>query len=101
MGEPREDHLVQVAQERFEGLALFRRRLGQPGADGTGLDPGGDRQLADALEVRIGPVGGQVQVVAEGHRCLRSFSICFHVRVFNTSPFVSHARRAWPTPSST
>ena len=44
----------------------------------------------------------RVEVVAEGrHRFFRSFRSCASVRVLTTSSFVSHARRAWPTPSST
>ena len=101
MREPRQDQVVEIAQERFEGLPLFGRRGGKRGPDRAGLDPGRDRQLADPPQVRVGPVGGQVEVVTEGHRFLRSFSICFHVRVLRTSSFVSQARRAWPTPSST
>ena len=76
----------------------FRQR----GPDLAGLDARGDRQLADALQIRVDPVGREVEIVAKpSSRFFRSFSICFQVRVFSTSSFVSQARRAWPTPSST
>ncbi len=58
-------------------------------------------QVADVRQVRVDPVGGAVEIVAERHAFFFNFSICFHVRVLSTSSFVSHARRAWPTPSST
>ena len=51
---------------------------------------------ADALEVRRGPLerrGAVAPQVDFGRRFLIR-SICFHVRVFTTSAFVSHARRA-------
>ena len=74
---------------------------GQAGAHSPGLHTRGNRQLADPAQVCVDPLGRLVQVVAEAHRFFRSFSICFHVRVFNTSSLVNQARRAWPTPSST
>ncbi len=111
MREPREDQLVEIAQHRLERLAVLRRRLRQPRAHLAGLDARADRELADTLQVGVGPRGGAVEValkltllrLRQGYvgRFFRSFSICFHVRVFRTSSFVSHARRAWPTPSST
>ena len=66
-----------------------------------GLDLRGDGQLADATQVVLDPVGREIEIVPERQRFFLSFSICFHVRVLTTSSFVSHARRAWPTPSST
>ena len=66
------------------------------------LDRRRHRQLADAGEVVLDPGGRAREVVPEGRqRFFFSFSICFHVRVFSTSSFVSHALRACPTPSST
>src|SRR5581483_7034908 len=101
--EPGHDHLVEVAQHRLERLSMLRRRGGQLRAHVARPDPRGDGELRDAAEERVGPVGGRIEVVAEAHlgRGLRSFSICLHDRVLSTSSFVSQARRACPTPSST
>ncbi len=96
------EHVVEVAQDIREGLALLGRGGREAGAQRAGLDLGEHRQLADPLQVRRGPLQ-RVRAVASqvDGRLFRSFSICFHVRVFTTSPFVNHARRAWPTPNST
>ncbi len=98
VGDPGQQHLVEIAQHRGEGLADFRRRFGQRPPDLTRLDLGQHRQLAHALEVRRRPLQRGRAVVAEAHRS--SFSIWGHVRVFSTCSFVNQARRAWPTPSS-
>jgi hypothetical protein len=93
---------VQVVQQRRERLARLRRRLGQPLEQPPWLDLRKDGQLADPLEVRRDPLE-RCRTVApqvDGRRFLIR-SICFHVRVFTTSAFVSHARRAWPIPNST
>src|SRR4051812_13147071 len=98
----RQHELVEIAQHRLERLRLLRRRLGQRRPQLAGCDPRGDRQLADPAEVVLDPGGRTCEILAEGgQRFFFNFSICFHVRVFSTSSFVSHARRACPTPSST
>ena len=102
MRQRRQDELVEVAQHRLERLSLLRRRVRQLRAQLARRDGRRDRQLADAGEVVLDPGGCACEVVAERRqRFFFSFSICFHVRVFSTSSFVSHALRAWPTPSST
>ena len=84
------------------GSPVLRRRLGQPLEQPPRLDLREHRKLADALEVRRRPLerGRAVAPQVDGRRFLIR-SICFHVRVFTTSAFVSHARRAWPIPNST
>ena len=103
VGEPRHDHVVEVAQQRLERLAVLGRSGGKLRADRARSDLCRDRQVADAREVGLDPRGRAHQIVVEAHEGRRffSFSICFHVCVFTTSAFVSHARRACPTPNST
>ena len=100
--DPGHEHLVEVAQHVGERLTVLRRRLRQPRADLARLDLSQHRQVADALEVRRRPLERRrpVPPQVDGRRFLIR-SICFHVRVFTTSDFVSHARRAWPMPNST
>ena len=88
---------VEVVEQRRERLAVLGRRLGQPLEQPARLDLREHRQLADALEVRRRPLERRRAVApqVDGRRFLIR-SICFHVRVFTTSAFVSHARRAWP-----
>ena len=96
--DPRQQHLVEVAQHRRERLGDLRRRLGQRPPDLARLDLCEHRQLPHPLEVRGCPLERRSAVVAEIQPS--SFLICGHVRVFSTCSFVSQARRAWPTPSS-
>jgi hypothetical protein len=71
-------------------------------------------RVDDALVVRFDPlpaVGAEREAsvfrhagrlrLGTGQRFFRSLSSCFHVRVFATSAFVSHPRRACATASST
>ena len=95
----RQEHVVEVAQDRRERLSALGRRRRELRAQLARLDLGEDGKLAHALEVRRDPVEGRGAVVAEAH--LRSFSISGHGRVFRICAFVSQARRAWATPSST
>src|SRR5581483_5522945 len=100
--ERREDQLVEIAQHVRERLAALGRRSRQGGAHRAWLDGRRDAAFADRPQVRVRPVGCAIEVLAKCHgRFFRSFSICFHARVLSTSSFVSHARRAWPIPSST
>ena len=96
------DELVQIPQHRLEGLGLLRRLGGQSRPQLARCDRCGDGQPVDAGEIVLDPGGRAREIVSEGRqRFFFNFSICFHVRVFSTSSFVSHARRACPTPSST
>ncbi len=67
VGDPRHQHLVEVAQDRGERLPALRRRGGQRGADLARLDLREHRALADALEVAGGPVDRRVAVLPEAH----------------------------------
>ena len=82
-----------------ERLGRLRRRRRQPRAQLARLDLGEDGQLAHAFEIRRDPLDRGCAVVAEAH--FLSFSISFQDRVFRIWAFVSQARRAWATPSST
>ena len=94
-----QEQLVEVAKDVRERLRGLGRRGGQPGAQLARLDLGEHRELAQALEVRRDPLDRRRPVFAKAH--LRSFSICFQVRVFKICACVSQARRACATPSST
>ncbi len=96
-----DDQLVEVTQHRLERLTLLGRRVRQSRANVAGRDARRDGQVGHSLQVRVRPVRREIEIVAERHRFFFSFWICAQVRVFSTSSFVSHARRAWPTPSST
>ena len=61
----RHEHLVEVAQDGGERLALLGRRGRQARADVARLDLGEHRQLADALEVALDPLERGVAVVEE------------------------------------
>jgi len=95
------DEPLDIAEHRRERLAGFGRRLRQALEQLAGLDLREHREVADPLEVRRGPLESSRSVASQvdGRRFLIR-SICFHVRVFTTSPFVSQARLAWPTPNS-
>jgi len=98
VGDPRQQDLVEVAEHGREGLAHLGRRLREGLSDLPGLDLGQHRQFTYALEVGRRPLERRRTIVAKAHPS--SFLICAHVRVFSTCSFVSHARRACPTPSS-
>ena len=98
VGDARQQHLIEVSQHRRKRLACLRRCLRQRPPDLAGLHLRQHRQLVHPLEVRGRPLQRRRAVVAETHPS--NFLIWGHVRVFSTCSFVSHARRAWPTPSS-
>ncbi len=85
------------------GSALLRRLERQLRRQLARLHLRQHRQLADAVEIASRPVDRGVPVLAEVRhgRFRRSFSTCAHVRVFSTSSFVSHPRRACATANST
>ena len=103
VGEPRHEDLVEVTEHRGEGLARVRGALGQRRADRAGLDAREHGALAHAVEVLREPLergsarrrGGSSE---RAHRRLPAISR--HGRVLRICSFVSHARRAWATPSS-
>ena len=69
--EPRQDQLVEVAQERLERLALLgRRRRAAAARTAPGSTRAATGSSPTRCEVRVDPVGGQVEVVAERHRLL-------------------------------
>ena len=80
-----------------------RARDGQPRPQLARPHGGNHRPLGDPLQVGRDPLGRGREIVTEAHpgRRFRIRSTCFHVLVLTTSSFVSQARRAWPTPSST
>jgi hypothetical protein len=88
----RQQDLVEVPQYVRERLTALRGRRWEPLPDVSWIDLRQHRQLADSLEVTRGPLERGGAVLTEAH--FSSFSICGHVRVFNTCSFVSHARRA-------
>ncbi len=97
--DPGHQDLVQVAKHGGKRLGLVGRRIGQRGPDRTRLDPRQDRVLAHVLEIACDPVECGSTVVAERAHALPAV-IAAQARVFSTCSFVSHARRAWPIPSS-
>ena len=97
--EPRQEDVVEVAEDVRERLRLLGRRRRQPRAQLAGLDLREHREVAHPLEVRRDPLDRRGAVLAEAH--FSSFSISGQGRVFRIWSFVSQARRAWPTPSST
>ena len=98
----RQDQLVEVREQRGERLAGLGRRLGQPLEQPARLDLREHRQVGDTIEVGRRPLERRRAVAPQvDGRDFLIRSICFHVRVFTTSAFVSQARRAWPIPNST
>ena len=92
---------VDIDIERVIEKALETKTFLELNSQPDRLDLREHRQVADALQVRRCPLQRRRPVAPEIYWRFLSFSICFHVRVFTTSAFVSHARRAWPTPNST
>ena len=82
-----DDQLVEVAQHVRERLALLRRRERQLRGELARLHLREHRQLADALEIARRPVDRRVHRRSRKSnrhgRFRRSFSSCFHVRVFD------------------
>ena len=99
VGDPRQQDLVQVAEHRGERLGLLGRRCRQGRPDRARLDLREHRVLADVLQVAGDPIEGGGAVLAERAHALPA-SISAQDRVFSTCCFVSHARRACPTPNS-
>src|SRR3954452_20808449 len=80
---------VALTPASLEFVAIVRDERGDPILQQLGIgDRPFDERVPEVEDDRL-------------HRFFLSFSTCFQVRVLTTSAFVSQARRAWPTPSST
>ena len=98
--ERRDDQLVEVAEDVRERLAASRAaRRGASRDSSPGSTCASTGQLVDALEVAGRPVERRGAVLAEAHGFSRRRTSS-HGRVLRTPSRVSHARRAWPRPSS-
>ena len=65
--EPRQEDVVEVAEDVRERLRLLGRRRGQPRAQLAGLDLREHREVAQPLEVRRDPLDRGGAVLAEAH----------------------------------
>jgi hypothetical protein len=86
VGDPGQDGLVEIAQDRLEGLAVLGRRGRELRANLSRGDRRRDRQLAHAFEVPGDPVERRLAVAAKVAHCFfisfltsrqgRAFTIC-------------------------
>ena len=95
VGDPREQDLVQIAEDCLERLGLLRRRLREPRTDLAGAHLCEHRQVRDPLQVVRGPVDGLMAILPES----RHFLTRDQGLVLTICSLVSQARRAWPIPS--
>ena len=96
MGDAREKNLLEVPEHRLEGLARFRGRLGQTGADLAGLHPREHGEALDALVIVGDPVDELVAEAAEvAARHVEVFLVA-HEWVVKSRRFA----RQWTVPTS-
>ena len=99
--DPGQEDLVEVAQHRVERLRLLGRRL--PAA-ARGSRPARPARAPAARRPARGsrpPSRPRAWPSSRKRHFFSSFATCGQVRVLTICSFVSHARRAWPMPSST